>query len=143
MTLDEFKAIWDAHDGWNNCQVIIFDNSGRWYFDRLKYHEVYEDIKDIDGTVVSRRRINNSPKSGLKEDGTKDYMPIKDYLTINEELQTVEMKLFFPGVTIDEKMDPNCKKYGIEVRHIENIQLMIFRDENNAESHIDYPVSAT
>lgn len=145
MEMAEFKKIWDAHDGWNKCMMIVFDNSARWILDRKKYHAVYEEIKDKDGNVVNRRRLWNSPKGYYKEDKTIDWLPLKDYLTINESLSTLEMKCYFDGITPDEIIDEkeNTPNYGIEVRHVENVQLMVFMDDNNAPKHPVYPLSQT
>ena len=66
MDMAEFKKIWDAHDGWNKCMGIIFDNGARWFFDEVKLHKVYEEEKDKNGNVVNRRRIFNSPGNQLK-----------------------------------------------------------------------------
>jgi hypothetical protein len=145
MDMQEFKKIWDAHDGWNRCMMIVFDNSARWILDWKNYHQVFREERDLEGNLVSSHLVPNSPKGFLKEDGTPDYMDLHDYLTINEELGTLEMKRYFIGTTPDEILDKQvpCKKYGIEVRHVENVQLMIFADENNADARGTYPCSMT
>ena len=144
MDMAEFKKIWDAHDGWNKCMGIIFDNSGRWIFNDVKLHKVYETETDKDGNVVVKRRIFNSPKAGLKEDGTKDWKTVKEQMTINESLGTLERKIYFAGVTPDEILDDDhTPNYAIEVRHVENVQLMLFMDDGNVKAHPEYPVSMT
>ena len=145
MDMQEFKKIWDAHDGWNRCMMIVFDNSARWILDWKNYHQVFREERDPQGNLVSSHLVPNSPKGFLKEDGTPDYMDRHDYLTINEELSTLEMKRYFIGTTADEIIDKQvpCKKYGIEVRHVENVQLMIFTDENNVDARGTYPCSMT
>ena len=144
MDMAEFKKIWDAHDGWNKCMGIIFDNGARWFFDEVNLHKVYEEEKDKNGNVVNKRRIFNSPKAGLKEDGTKDWKTVKEQMTINESLGTLERKTYFAGVTPDEILDDDhTPNYAIEVRHVENVQLMLFMDDGNVKAHPEYPVSMT
>ena len=139
MDAAEFQAIWNANDGWNNCQFLHFDNMRTWIFDRKKYHKVYEEEKDEHGIVISRKRIYNSPLACLDADGNVEYEDLHNYLTINPTLSTVERILWFTGVTADEILDGNCKKYTKEVTPIENIQDMGFRDDNNKDTHIDLP----
>jgi hypothetical protein len=105
MDMQEFKKIWDAHDGWNRCMMIVFDNSARWILDWKNYHQVFREERDLEGNLVSSHLVPNSPKGFLKEDGTPDYMDLHDYLTINEELGTLEMKRYFIGTTPDAILD--------------------------------------
>lgn len=143
MTIDEFMKVWNAHDGWKNVMFIIFDNNYRWFFDRKHYHPVYDIEKDSDGNILKKRLKKNDPKSFLKEDGSIDWEPIKNYLVINQSLGTLEMKTPFIGCTAEEINDPNIpfKNYVLEVHHVENVQFMGFRDKDNADSHVVYPTS--
>ena len=149
----QFKKVWDAHDGWNRCQAIIFDNSGRWIFSDKKYHDHFETYKDGCGNEI-KRYIPNSKYSWMKldadgnpmfaKDGTAilDYADLHDVLTINEELETLERKRYFVGVTAED-IKNGSPLYTIEVRHVENVQLMCFCDENNLDARPLYPSSMT
>ena len=153
MDMQEFKKVWDAHDGWNRCQLIVFDNSGRWIFADKYYHDHYEKIDDGHGNIT-KRYIPNSNYNFMKHDENGDlildengepiidYMDLHDCMTINEELGTVERKRYFVGVTAED-IKQGSPLYTIEVRHVENIQLMCFCDENNLEARPLYPASMT
>lgn len=153
MDMAEFKKVWNHHDGWNRCQAIIFDNSGRWIFSDKYYHEYYETIKDANGYEF-KRRIPDSPFCFAKVDAdgnpmkdkngmpVLDYMDLHDCLTINEECGTLERKRYFVGVT-PEDIKNGTPLYTIEVRHVENVQLMCFCDENNLEARPLFPSSMT
>ena len=145
MTTEEFMKVWNAHDGWNKCQMIEFDNSQRWFMNRKNYHPVFVETKDKDGNVTSRRKVYNSPKGFLKEDGSIDYQDLHDYLKIDEALGTLEMKTYFVGVPPEERYDEEefCPKYTIEVHHIENVQLLCFRDDKNQPYMTEFPCSQT
>ena len=117
MTIQEFKKIWEKWDGWNNGMVLIFDNSMRWYFTAREYKE-----KDENGKIIT----DESQRYG-------DYVPIRDYFFIDEENSCLYKKNYPGLVTAGQKADPDNKRYYWEVRHIENLQAMIFCDENNRE----------
>ncbi len=154
MDMAEFKKVWNAHDGWNKCQLIVFDNSGRWVLNERNYHKVYEMIDDGHGNVKERYlpddprgyfKVNPDTGEYLKDEHGEmipDYKDLRDYLTINEELGTLEMKRYFIGQT-EDMIAGGSPLYGVEVRHVENVQLMIFCDENNPEARPLYPLGMT
>ena len=127
MTMEEFKAVWDAHDGWNTIQEIVFDNMMRMYFSRRAYR-MYDD----DGNLITNPALRYG-----------DFLPVRDYFTINEEIGTVEMKMPWPGVTREEEEDPNFKRYSISVHHVENIQAMFFCDDKNKDYRGNFDLHMT
>jgi hypothetical protein len=153
MDVSEFKAVWEAHDGWNKCQLIVFDNSGRWLFNRRRWHKHIEKTTDAYGNEFERH-LTNDPRCFFKVDENgelikdekgeyiPDYMDISEYLTFNEELGTLEMKRWFTGITEEDKQN-DSPMYSIEVRHVENVQMICFCDENNEEARPLYPPSMT
>ena len=153
MDMGEFKKVWNAHDGWKKCMMIVFDNSARWIMNKRRYHPVYDTIDDGCGNI-QKRYMPNDPRGYYKVDENgeylkdengemvPDFMDINEYLTINEELGTLEMKRYFTGQ--DEEMMLNGSPlYTIEVRHVENVQLVCFCDENNVEARPYYPEGLT
>lgn len=111
MTFEEFKAVWDAKDGWNTCSCIIFDNSGRWILNERKYTPYY----DENGRFIP----NDSRSFG-------DFLPVRDYIFMNEELGTIEKKMFIRGLTSEDRNGTWKDRWFNEVRHVENIQAMWF-----------------
>jgi hypothetical protein len=153
MDVAEFKKVWNAHDGWNKCQLIIFDNSGRWIFNRRRWHKHIDKTTDAFGNTFEKH-TNNDPRGFCKVDENgelvldkngqpiPDYLPISEYLTFREDLGTLELKRWFVGTTEEDKQN-GSPMYSIEVRHVENIQMMCFCDDANEEARPLYPPSMT
>jgi hypothetical protein len=150
MNFADFKATWNKFDGWNRCQMIQFDNDMRWVLNERNYHSVYEDIKDDNGNVITKRLIPNDPRGFFKVDETgnyildengqmvPDYKDLHDYIIFEEDIESICRKIYFTG-TPPEDM-PYSPLYTIEVRNVENIQLLCFCDENNLEARGLYPI---
>lgn len=111
MTFEEFIEVWNNADGWNTCSCIIFDNSGRWILNEREYTPYYNE----EGIFVP-----NSPKS------FGDFLPVRDYISMNPELGTIEKKTFVRGLTSEDRNGIFKTKWFREIRHVENIQAMWF-----------------
>ena len=128
MTFEEFMDVWNDADGWNTCSCIIFDNSGRWILNERKYTPYI----DKDG-----RFIPNAPES------FGDYLPIRDYITMNPALGTIEKKTFVRGLTAYDRDTDFKEKWFREIRHVENIQAMWFCNPNKKEYRAKFDPNMT
>lgn len=118
MDIAEFKQIFNAKGGYDKIMGMVFDNNMTWLFNRREYN-----LTDADGNPI----VKDCERYG-------DFIPVKDYLIVDEENSCVQMKQWKPGVTAEERAKGLSKYYWWEVRHVENIQVMFFCDDNN----IDY-----
>ena len=104
MDIGEFQAIINKK-GIDKLAGIIFDNSIRWYFD-------------------DKRKVPNT------DPDTKDKFPFKLEPVPETDISCLSRKVFFPGKS---PYDEDNKAYYWDVVHVENIQKLIFADDDNVD----------
>jgi hypothetical protein len=109
MDMATFKSTLNANN-WKTClMAIIFDNSMRWVFDQRE------------------RTYNESTHTW--EYG--EYIPPEQTLIFDDANECIKMKEPFQ---CRDKTNPNADKwYFYTVRHVENVQAIVFCDESNKE----------
>ena len=119
MDMSEFRAQLEEHH-WKDClMAIIFDNSMVWQFNQKE------------------RTFNE--KTQTWEYG--DWMKPEDQLVFCNDGVSIQFKEWLP---MKDRTNPQyAKAYYWTVRHVENVQLMCFCDENNLEARPLYPPSMT
>ena len=117
MTLSEFKALWNAYNGDEYVMAIIFDNNMTWICNDREYR-----TKDDDGNTIRK-----------DADRYGDFITPSEYIIIDEDNAAIKRKVWTTGVTTEEARSGKSIRYFWEVHPIENIQCIIFCDENNVD----------
>ena len=109
MDMANFKSMLEANN-WKTClMAIIFDNSMRWTFNQCEKH--YDEDKRQ--WVIDR------------------YIPPEETLIFDDANECIKMKEPF---RTRDLTDPNKDKwYFYTVRHVENVQAVVFCDNDNKE----------
>ena len=109
MDMATFRSTLEANN-WKECLMcIIFDNSMRWNFDQCEKHF----DKDKNQWVVDR------------------YIPPEETLVFDDANECIKLK---EPYQVRDMTNPNADKwYYWTVRHVENVQAIVFCDEDNKQ----------
>jgi len=117
MTLEEFNKLWNSYNGAEYAMAIIFDNNMTWVLNDREYRTT-----DDDGNLI----VKDADRYG-------DFIRPGDYILIDQENAAIKRKVWHMGVTAEEAHSGQSIRYFWEVHPIENIQCIIFCDENNPD----------
>lgn len=149
MEMSDLHAIINKK-GIENLIGIIFDNSIRWYFDDKErtenitttykiHNQEYSDIEYTPDpsenlTAEEAEYLKHRKEVITKRDSVNPYIytlkPVADCFKFEDDIKCISRKVFLPGA---DPYDPEEKNYYWDVVHVENIQKLVFADDNNRE----------